>query len=736
MADCDVINGISDCTLSVTTPITITPSLSGYTKISNFTFVPNLTGDFLESYHKEVSNIKVYWDFGDGSTLSAENPFPENLKYQATHTYQYPGVYTVTCYFYDNEGNALLNLASENITIKNFINTKIEVVKRNQISIRTGALEDSINNSDISFIGFRLQTTWQDYNPSGNTIYFAASGALSNIFDENNKWAHLIPYRGFYIKEPLGFRPVDNQYNIRLEPIYCKLDASNEPYIIPAGQSTSGGVILGAQTSTSPYNDTARLYYYDEYHYEEDVNPNIILGFDSSKHTLKDLFVNKQENININLSNMNYMETNVDIVNINMVKTIPDFLELTSSGLPGMKLPKFKRENNKFRVFVSAKSGDPNNRTIGTINPCKYFDKFYYDPTGYDNNEVGKFKAEVRVGSVTAAPDATLTSYISSIKQSDLPYNTSLSSSELSSFLYINYTPTLSSNVEQTQVITISGQPSSELPVLTGEYTFTVSPSTENLLEKINEYNFNYSEILKDYRFQEFLYEYENLFNSILEPIVGTNLSEPGTLGKRFIEKIGNFVINNVDVDTCNISILKKLHTFLNESAGFESTIIPPDLKRLYDIFSIKSKLLIGDQEKNNKNFDTFYNSGSAFGLNIDFRNELSTSTYTVTAGTKFIAVQKFNNVPIVIDPMNVPTTTITTGYTSAYPLSDYNVYSTWGWPLDEEVIGNDLSLLYNFYVYKENIYTDTISNNIITGPNILNTKRNIDYQLRKGLNL
>jgi len=159
-------------------------------------------------------------------------------------------------------------------------------------------------------------------------------------------------------------------------------------------------------------------------------------------------------------------------------------------------------------------------------------------------------------------------------------------------------------------------------------------------------------------------------------------------------------------------------------------------LKRLYDIFSIKSKLLIGDQEKNNKNFDTFYNSGSAFGLNIDFSNELSTSTYTVTAGTKFIAVQKFNNVPIVIDPMNVPTTTITTGYTSAYPLSDYNVYSTWGWPLDEEVIGNDLSLLYNFYVYKENIYTDTISNNIITGPNILNTKRNIDYQLRKGLNL
>jgi len=97
MADCDVINGISDCTLSVTTPITVAPAtLSGYTRITSFTFTPNLTGDFLESYHKEVSTIKTFWDFGDGYTLSAANT------YTSSHIYQYPGQYTVTCYFYDN----------------------------------------------------------------------------------------------------------------------------------------------------------------------------------------------------------------------------------------------------------------------------------------------------------------------------------------------------------------------------------------------------------------------------------------------------------------------------------------------------------------------------------------------------------------------------------------------------------------------------------------------------------
>ena len=730
MADCDVINGISDCTLSVTTPITVAPAtLSGYTRITSFTFTPNLTGDFLESYHKEVSTIKTFWDFGDGYTLSAANT------YTSSHIYQYPGQYTVTCYFYDNEGNALLNIASETITIKNFISTKIEVLNKNNISIRTGALEDLVRNSDSSkaFLNFKAQVTWQDYNPSGNTIYFAASGARSNIFDESNKYAHLVPYRGFYVKTNNGYNRVYNKHTIQLTPIYCKLDSNNNPYKVPAG--TSGAVILGAET---PADDKkTRIFYYDESDYEEDANPKIIFSIDNSKHTLKDLFVNSQTDVSINLSDMNYMESNIDLVTVNMIRSIPNRLVFTTTGMSDMKAPSTRRENSKFRVFIAAQntSGIDGSRVIS---PTKYYNTFFYDPTGYDNNEVGKFKAEVRVGSITAEPDQTLTNLISCIKTDDLPYNTTLSSSELSSFLYINYTPTLSSNVEQTQVITISGQPASYMPVLTGEYTFTVIPSAENIFYKIKEYEFNYSETLKDYRFQEFLYEYENLFNDVLEPIVGTNLSEPGTLGKRFIEKIGNFVINNVDVDTCNIDVLKKLYTFLNEQSVFSSTIIPPDLKRMYDLFSIKSSLLFGQREKDNKNFNTFYNSGSAYGINIAYNTKIDTSTYMVSAGRKFVAVQKFNSEPIVITPMNVPTSTISTGSTSSYPLSDFNVYSNWGWPLDTSITGVDLELLYDFHYYRDTIYSNTIQNNIIDNRSVNNgtIRNNIDYQVRKGLDI
>jgi len=158
----------------------------------------------------------------------------------------------------------------------------------------------------------------------------------------------------------------------------------------------------------------------------------------------------------------------------------------------------------------------------------------------------------------------------------------------------------------------------------------------------------------------------------------------------------------------------------------------------MYDLFSIKSSLLFGQREKDNKNFNTFYNSGSAYGINIAYNTKIDTSTYMVSAGRKFVAVQKFNSEPIVITPMNVPTSTISTGSTSSYPLSDFNVYSNWGWPLDTSITGVDLELLYDFHYYRDTLYSNTIQNNIIDNRSVNNgtIRNNIDYQVRKGLDI
>ena len=76
----------SGCINRVTIPLTVTPSaLSGYTKLTDFTFTPIITGDMAQYFYTRLSQVKVVWDFGDGNTLSANTPL------QPTHCYSHPG---------------------------------------------------------------------------------------------------------------------------------------------------------------------------------------------------------------------------------------------------------------------------------------------------------------------------------------------------------------------------------------------------------------------------------------------------------------------------------------------------------------------------------------------------------------------------------------------------------------------------------------------------------------------
>ena len=95
----------------------------------------------------------------------------------------------------------------------------------------------------------------------------------------------------------------------------------------------------------------------------------------------------------------------------------------------------------------------------------------------------------------------------------------------------------------------------------------------------------------------------------------------------------------------------------------------------------------------------------------------------------------------------------------SAYPLSAYNVYSNWGWPLDTSVSGSSgLDGFYDFYPYTAYDTTsanENIKNSIIDFNNNYNTitrsttslsadwedtggviYKNLDYQIRKGLSI
>ena len=513
-----------------------------------------------------------------------------------------------------------------------------------------------------------------------------------------------------------------NRQEVSMRPMYY-IRNGNTPTLTSDPAPLSSAYILGAEGTSS-------IYYFDD----KPGSKKLYGTIDTSKHTLPDYYINNVSD-NINLSDLSYQETNISHINVETVRNRSTKLILTSTGNKNMPLPEYKRQGDKFRVFVAAGSDS------GDIH--KFYNKFYYDNEGYDNGELKKFK--VTIGSTLSS--SVTSSLISSVSTDKFPYNTSLSSSALTSFFYFNYTPT---NVG-THTLYVIGKPTVDSGVLSGSYTFTVLPSAGSEFYKINELEFDHKEVLKSYRFQDFLHEYDNLFDGVLGSIVGTVSSSPSTYGKAVYEKISNFVTNNSDVDTCNIDILKKLYDLLNEENTFNTIAVPPSLKRLYDLYTIRFRRLMGMNEKFDESFDTFYTSNSAYAQNVDYNNPLSVTTYTVTAGTPFVAVQKFNKEVIKINPMNVPNTTINTGTTSAYPLSNFNLSANWGWSLDDTTAGTQLSAIYDFYPYIEN-YNNERKNNILdytnlshntlttqlTSTSAWNTEvyKNIDLQIREGLSL
>ena len=709
----------SGCINRVTIPLTVTPSaLSGYTKLTDFTFTPIVTGDMAKYFYTRLSQVRVVWDFGDGNTLSADTPL------QPTHSYRHPGNYTVNLFLYDENGDAFLNSLTQTVSVYNYRATRLTLEDNIEtIGFKAGAIDNTTNKLEIG-----LTVSWQDYNPEGNTIYLTASGSDSKPYDETYKYAFLLPYRSFYTyKKPKRI----NKIKIKPEPVYCVLSGDNvlcnnidaNNHITP---NTPGAELMWARTKKKE-----TVIYYDDL----PSNIKIIAALDTSRHSLPDFFINDIDT-NINLSEMNFMESNIAVLNANIYEQTATQIVFTSTGLQGMSMPKYKKQGDKFQVFASAADSD------GNI--LKYYPQFYFNSTDYATGSTYSFDATVATNSGLSASSST---YLSSVSTDKYPYSSSLSSTYLSSFAYINYTPT---NIG-TNYLSVSGK--FPTGTLTGLYTFFVSSSAENNdLYKVNE-NFDYAETLKSYRFQNFLNDYDELFDGVVGSIVGTLSSRPTTYGKTIFEKISNFVINNSDIDLCSMSNLNKFYSLINEEANFITTTAPPDFQRLVDLLSIRLKRFTGEDEKFDTSFDSFFSSNSAYAVNVDLNNPIDSTTYTVTAGTNFVARQKFNDEYILIEPMNVPTTTIGSGTTSQYPLSSFNLSANWGWPLDTSVTGTDLSIIYDFYPYISN-YSNTRKNNVTDYDNVNSTLRtsvstlsswkntygikyrNIDKQIREGLQL
>ena len=154
---------------------------------------------------------------------------------------------------------------------------------------------------------------------------------------------------------------------------------------------------------------------------------------------------------------------------------------------------------------------------------------------------------------------------------------------------------------------------------------------------KVNE-NYDLSSQIKSYAITPTLFESSYLFDQFLPSIYGYYPYNHQDFGIISYEKISNFILNNNDIDTCEIDKLYSLSDATDTNTEDFLLNYPLEIKRLMDIFSINQTKLFGSVQKNQNNFKTPSDDGQ---FN---RGKLLTSTYSVTAGVPVILKTKSLN--------------------------------------------------------------------------------------------
>jgi hypothetical protein len=243
---------------------------------------------------------------------------------------------------------------------------------------------------------------------------------------------------------------------------------------------------------------------------------------------------------------------------------------------------------------------------------------------------------------------------------------------------------------------------------------FNIYPDTGVYnIAKVNE-DFNAKGFYDDLRYQEFLLDKTVFFDLFLGTIVGDLSSQPYELGKTIYEKIANFTDNISNIDKCN---LDQLLSFCEElSVQFEqyNYPFPPQLRRLVDILSIKHKLLFGDQNKYNLNFDKKGYINPNYGKNLG--SEISSVSGIIYSGVPIVAYEIFSGLYTLTNYSVISGTS----YNSSLPLSTFNYNWGWGLVAPASLTGLDIGTFYKFYNFVDN-YENSYYNNVINWNDPLN---------------
>jgi hypothetical protein len=377
---------------------------------------------------------------------------------------------------------------------------------------------------------------------------------------------------------------------------------------------------------------------------------------------------------------------------------------------------------------------------IYNTNTKTYVDKFYVNPQGFTfwtKSEAGDTEIEYNQWSksLQAHGDWMGTKWINKYYKKPYTYKTAISGSTNR----LEYITVTSKNLNPDYSFLAS---SFYKHIKTNYYEkILVTPKTtmepisinDNLdIFKINE-NYDLGNQIKSFALTPTLQDSPFLFDKFLPSIYGVYPYEHSDFGIFSYEKIANFVLNNSDIDTCEIDKLYSMSDATNNNTDDFLLNYPTEIKRLMDLLSINQTRLWGSVQKNQNNF-------KEPGINGEFnRGQKLTLNYMITAGIPVILKTKS------LDKYEL----VNTG-----PLFNINIYSlnnlinTIG--INDNGNWEDYYEFYEFIPSDSTIYSDniidwnntqtTISKNLSTAFEWVGDEQNIDklfsYYLYTGLGI
>ena len=644
-------------------------TLSSYNlDITPLTFKADLPST---DFYSDINKLEALFDFGDGTVGTGLT---------ATHTYTQPGEYKVRMVVNDCENNSLLASYSTDISIYDYIENTFTVdIEDDILPLSAGEFSKPITITNKAPF----------YQDSNNIFYTVSGLTIPNYFELTPyKFNHLQKYYSFYEKSYIENLSAF-EYNeipfisVSGSNVYVKLSGNA---IVDAKSTDVDSVFVGTSGRESYYFSSDQLASGIAINLFKDRNK--IFSKDSSlDYTLN----NYNNNLSISLT------ANVGTTSLSANLSS---LTINDNGLT-------EEGADEAQIF-----------DISPVQFKKAPIPFFIKPTSISNYTV---KGLTLNGSITGRLYDSNNQEVNTSYYSITSLNSSISGIDTDYWFYGNltYDDGLSGFDSFTLGVSAEFTNSAETFQLTGRsVSFSIYPKDYYYFAKTNE-DIDYTEVFKSLRFQEILLDKDILFDDFIGSIFGNLSSNSSSLGKKLNEKIFNFVNNRTNIDTCDLNSLISISNLLHETANvYDDSLFnfPPEIVRLLSLFSTDYNQFKGTKNKFKENFsDRGITTKEKYGKNLG--NEINTYSYTVSAGTDIVALEKFSNNYSLLNTYQP----ICAVDTLQYKLSEFN--TDWGWPLvlPATFTSTDISKFYTFYEYTSGV-EGTVYDGIINYADILNT--------------